>query len=85
MLPVRVTASVAAPLHLDWSAGLFTIGAGLTVTVNDSGVPGQPLIVGVTVIVPLIGVFPVLAAVNGAIFPVPLAAKPMAVLLFVQL
>ena len=85
MLPVNVTASVVAPLHLAWSAGLFTIGAGLTVMVKDSGVPGQPLIVGVTVIVPLIAVFPALVAVNEAIFPVPLAANPIAVLSFVQL
>ena len=85
MLPVNVTASVAAPLHFVWSAGLVTIGAGLTVMVKDSGVPGQPLIVGVTVIVPLIAVFPVLVAVNEAIFPVPLAANPMAALVFVQL
>ena len=85
MLPVKLTASVAAPLHFVWSAGLFTIGAGLTVTVNDSGVPGQPLIVGVTVIVPLIDVFPAFVVVNGSIFPVPLAANPIAGLLFVQL
>ena len=85
MLPVKFTASVAAPLHLVWSAGLFTIGAGLTVMVKDSGVPGQPLIVGVTSIVALIGAVVTLVAVNEAIFPVPLAANPMAVLAFVQL
>ena len=53
--------------------------------VKDSGVPGQPLKVGVTVIVPVIAVFPALVAVNEAIFPVPLTANPMAALSFVQL
>ena len=85
MLPVNVTASVVAPLHFVWSAGLSTVGVGLTVMVKETGVPGQPLAVGVTSIVPVIAVFPVLVAVNEAISPVPLAAKPMAVLVFVQL
>ena len=85
MLPVKFTAVVEAPLHTGWSAGLSTVGVGLTVMVKETGVPGQPLAVGVTSIVPVIGVFPVLVAVNEAIFPVPLAANPMAVLVFVQL
>ena len=85
MLPVKFTASVAAPLHLVWSAGLVTVGVGLTVMVKVDGTPGQPVDVGVTVIVPVIGAFVALVAVNEAISPVPLAAKPMAVLVFVQL
>ena len=40
---------------------------------------------GVTSIVAVIGKVPVLVAVNEAILPVPLAASPMEVLLFVQL
>ena len=85
MLPVKFTASVVAPLHLVWSAGLSTVGVGLTVMVKETGVPSQLLILGIIVIVAIIGVFPVLVAVNEAISPIPLAAKPMAVLLFIQL
>jgi hypothetical protein len=59
-------------------------GLGLTVIVNICAVPGQLLAVGVTVIVPVIGAFVVLVAVNAAIFPVPLAASPIVVLLFVH-
>ena len=57
---------------------------GLTTIVNVCVFPGQALIKGVTVIVAVIGVAPVFVAVNDAIFPVPLAAKPIDVLLFVQ-
>ena len=85
MLPVKLTASVAAPLHLVWSAGLVTVGVGSTVMVKETGVPGQPLIVGVTSIVPVIAALVELVAVNEPIFPVPLAANPIAVLVFVQL
>ena len=85
MLPVKFTASVAAPLHLVWSAGLVTVGVGLTVMVKVDGTPGQPVDVGVTVIVLVIGAFVALVAVNEAISPLPLAAKPIAVLSFVQL
>ena len=85
MLPVKFTASVAEPLHFVWSAGLVTVGVGLTVMVKDCGVPGQLLAVGVIVIVALIAAFVEFVAVNEAIFPVPLAGNPMAVLLFVQL
>ena len=85
MLPVKFTASVAAPLHLVWSAGLATVGVGLTVMVKETGVPGQPLAVGVTVIVAVMAAFVALVAVNEEMSPVPLAANPMAVLEFVQL
>ena len=85
MLPVKFTASVVAPLHFVWSAGLSTVGVGLTVMVKETGVPGQPFAVGVTSIVPVIGVFVAFVAVNEAISPVPLAPNPMAVLSFVQL
>jgi hypothetical protein len=44
------------------------------------GVPTQPFNVGVTVIVEVIGLVPVLVAVNPETFPVPLAGKPIAVL-----
>ena len=44
----------------------------------------HPSAVGVTVIVEEIGELVALVAVNEGIFPVPLAARPIAVLLFVQ-
>lgn len=46
--------------------------------------PVQPLAVGVMVMVDEMGAVPLLAAVKAGIFPDPLAARPMAVLLFVQ-
>jgi hypothetical protein len=68
----------------------FRVGVtnGLTVMVKVCGVPeqvGEKPSVGVTVIVAVIGVVPLLVALKVAILPVPLAAKPIAVLLFVQL
>jgi hypothetical protein len=63
-------------------------GIGFTVIVNVIGVPGQltppAVYVGVTVIVPEIGVVPVFVAVPLIGLPVPLAGKPIAGLLFVQ-
>ena len=46
--------------------------------------PVHPLAVGVIVIVPLIEDVPVLVAVKGGISPDPLAARPIAMLLFVH-
>ncbi len=57
-----------------------TIGDGFTVRVKVWAVPTHPLAVGVTLIVELMGLELVFFAVNDGIFPVPLAAKPMAVL-----
>jgi hypothetical protein len=50
--------------------------------VNVPAVPVQLLAVGVTVMVAVIGASVVLVAANVAMLPVPLAPKPMAVLLF---
>ena len=47
--------------------------------------PVHPLRVAVTLIVADIGLVVVLVAVNADVFPEPLAANPIAVLLFVQL
>ena len=60
-------------------------GVGFNVSVNTSSGPTQPLLVGVTVMVDTI-LEPVLfvAAVKLILFD-PLAGKPIAVLLFVQL
>ena len=48
------------------------------------GVPVHPFAVGVTVIVAVIGDVVALVAVNEGILPEPFAARPIAVLLFVQ-
>jgi hypothetical protein len=64
-------------------AGLtVTTGAGFTVIVNVCVVGMQPL--GVTVTVVVIGDAPLLIAVNEGTLPVPLAARPMLVLLLVH-
>jgi hypothetical protein len=52
--------------------------------VNDCGVPGQPANEGVTVMVAVTGDVPVLTALNEAMLPVPLAARPIEVLLLVH-
>jgi len=53
--------------------------------VKVTGPPPQPDAVGVTVMVAVIGALVVLVAVKAGILPVPLAARPIAGLLFVQL
>lgn len=58
---------------------------GLTVIVKFLGDPSQPFAVGVTVIVAISITLEVLVAVNDAILPLPVAANPILVLLFVQL
>ena len=70
--------------HTVMFAGTITVGVGFTVIVKDDAVPGQLLTIGITLIVAEIGVFPVLMAVNDGIFPEPLDANPMFVLLLVQ-
>ena len=84
---VKVT-GVPAVEHIEVEEALSdTVGTnvGFTVIVNDVDDPEQPLAFGVTVIVAVIGVEPALVAVKAGIFPFPLAASPIAVLLFVQL
>jgi hypothetical protein len=49
-----------------------------------AGVPVHPLAEGVMVMDAVIGAELALVAVNDGMFPDPLAARPMAVLLFVQ-
>ena len=68
--------------------GAVITGVGLTVIVKVIGAPVQltpPLVnVGVTVIVAVTGKKPVLIATNGAILPVPVAARPMLGVLLVH-
>ncbi len=61
------------------------MGVRFTVMVKETGIPGHPFAVGVTVIVATTAVVPVFVAVKEAMLPVPLAAKPIEGLLFVQL
>ena len=63
----------------------MTVAVGLTITVNVEGVPVHPFAVGVTVIVAVIGEVVAFVAVNEGTLPEPLAARPIAVLLFVQM
>lgn len=53
--------------------------------VNDVGVPVHDPYTGVTVMVATAGTLPLLIAANDVMLPVPLPARPMLVLLFVQL
>ena len=63
---------------------LLNEGVGFTVIVKVIGVPAQPPATGVTVMVAVTGDAPALTAVNDAMLPVPLAARPMLAVLFVQ-
>jgi hypothetical protein len=87
-VPVKVTAVVGEPLQITSSAGGVTTGVGLTVMVNVCGNPVHvtppPVYWGVTVTVATTAVDVELAAVNEAMSPVPLAASPMEVVLFVH-
>ena len=64
---------------------LFTVVVGYTVMLKLSGVPTQPLAVGVTVMVATSVEVVLLVATKEAMFPFPLAAKPIEGLLFDQL
>ena len=63
----------------------ITTGDGLTVMVKLIGVPVHAPVDGVTVMVAVTAVAPAFKAVKEAILPVPLAARPIDVVLFVQL
>ena len=63
---------------------MVTVGAGVTVIVKFCAVPGHEPKDGVTVIVETLFVVPVFEPIKEAILPVPLAPKPVVVLLFVQ-
>lgn len=64
---------------------LLSFGVGFTLMPKVSALPVQPFADGVTVIVAATGAVAVLPAVNDVISPVPFAASPIEVLLFVQL
>src|SRR5450759_1345231 len=72
------------PLQYDTFETGTTVGVGLTVIVNVSGVPTQLLAVGVTVIVATTGVVPVFVAVKDGKLPIPEASNPIVRSLVVQ-
>ena len=72
---------VKSPLQRTWLVTGFTVGTGFTVIVKELDVPEQvlPALVkaGVTVIVAVTGLVPVLWAGKERICPVPLAGIPI--------
>ena len=61
------------------------MGVGFTVSIKLCEGPGHPLAAGVTVMVAVTGALVRLIAVKEGKFPLPLAARPIEGLLFVQL
>lgn len=83
---VNAIVVMAVPVQMVCAAGVATaFGVGFTVIVKLTGVPVQVPSAGVTVMVATTGAVPVFTALNEAILPVPLAAKPTDGVLFVQL
>ena len=87
LLVVKVT-DVNEPLHTTWLPGGFISPEGFTVIVKvcDGPIHETPPLMnnGVTTIVDITGEVPVLMAMNEDMSPVPLAARPMLVVLLVQ-
>ena len=83
--PLNATAVVADVLHTVWLVTAATVGVGFTVILKATGLPTQLFAVGVTVIVDVTIADVLLLAVKDAIFPEPDAARPMEVVVFVQL
>jgi hypothetical protein len=76
--PGAVAVNVAGVLaHTDTPAAVGAAGGGFTVIVYEFGVPAQPFTVGITVMVAVTGLLPVLVAVNASTLPVPLATRPI--------
>ena len=81
-VPEKLIDVVCCPAQTFWFAGAVTVGEGLTVILNVTGVPEQEPEDGVTVIEEVIVEVEEFVARNEAIFPVPFPAKPVAVLSF---
>lgn len=78
---LNVTKAEVSPEQMVWfGIEKVTIGDGFTVMVKFCDVPVHPLAFGVTLIVAVIGFTLVFFGINDVIFPVPFAAKPIAVL-----
>ena len=81
----KMTAAVGLLLHTTWFGTGFTTGVGFTVMVNVIVGPGQPLAIGVTVIVATTGALVVLVAMKLGISPLPAGASPIDGVSLVQL
>jgi hypothetical protein len=75
---------VDAVAHTVWLVIAATVGVGFTVMVKLCGVPLHVAAAGVTTIVAVAVTEDVLVAVKAAILPVPVEARPIEVLLFIQ-
>ena len=64
---------------------LFNVAVGFTVIENTIGEPVQVFDAGVTTITAVTGVLLTLVTVNALMVPVPAAARPIEVVVFVQL
>lgn len=82
--PANVTEGIAVPEQTVTGGTVVTVGVGLIVMVNVETGPIQPDAVGVTEIVPVKAVDPALVAVNEGKLVEPLAARPIPVLLLLQ-
>lgn len=83
---VRFTETLDVPEQIDWSGcENVTDGAGFTVIVKVFGCPLHPSNCGVTVMVAVTGVVPLLIAANAAMSPLPVAGSPIAGVLLLQL
>ena len=85
---VKLIAVNVPPLHTVLFVTVLTLAEGLTSIVKVVDVPAQLVVlakVGVTVIVAVKGAVPLFIAVNEGKLPVPDAANPIEVVLFVQL
>jgi hypothetical protein len=86
-VPLKLMDAVLPPLHTTWLEGSVTVGVGLTVIVKDFVGPlhiTPPVNTGVTTMVATTGLVPALMAANAPMLPVPLAARPIEVLLLVH-
>ena len=82
--PVVVSPRLNEEPAQEGTAPVIAAGEGLTVTVKLCAVPVQPLADGVTLITAVTAVDVVFTAVKELIFPVPVEARPILVLLLVQ-
>lgn len=81
---LKLDDETVAPEHTLKLDGTIAAGSGLTVIIYEDEGPAHPFNTGVTVMVELIVVVPEFRAVKAGTSPVPLAAKPIAVLELVQ-
>ncbi len=81
---MKFVAANDVPAQTVCDVGCATTGVGFTVIVKDLLGPAHEAAEGVTVSVAVATELPVLMPLNCAILPVPLAARPIDVFVFVQ-